>query len=66
MTDLDNETVQVCAIAGITALGITAMVVDGDIGETIAVAVATGLGAIIGYLFKVRQKGGSTDASEEE
>lgn len=66
MTDIDNETVQVCAIAGITALGITAMVVDGDIGETIAVAVATGLGAIIGYLFKVRQKGGSEDASEEE
>lgn len=62
MTDLDNETVQVCAIAGVTALGITAMIVDGQIGETIAVAVATGLGAVIGYLFKGR--GGSTDAEE--
>jgi len=62
MTDLDNETVQVFAIAGVTALGITAMVVDGEIGETIAVAVATGLGAVIGYLFKTR--GGSADAKE--
>jgi len=62
MTDLDTETVQVIAIAGVTALGITAMVVDGEIGETIAVAVATGLGAFIGYLFK--SKGGKDDAKE--
>jgi lipid-binding SYLF domain-containing protein len=63
MTDLDNETVQVVAIIGVIALGVTAMVVDGEIGETIAVAVATGLGAVIGYLFKNR--GGETDATEE-
>jgi len=56
MTDLDNETVQVIAICGVTALGITAMIVDGEIGETIAVAVATGLGAVIGYLFKRGEK----------
>lgn len=53
--NLDNETVQVIAICGVTALGITAMIVDGQIGETIAVAVATGLGAVIGYLFKVKE-----------
>lgn len=62
MTDIDNETVQVVAIIGVIALGVTAMIVDGEIGETIAIAVATALGAVVGYLFKNR--GGSTDAEE--
>jgi uncharacterized membrane protein YadS len=61
MIDLDNQTVQVVAICGVTAIGITAMIVDGDIGQTMAVAVATALGVLVGYLFP---RGGMTDAKK--
>jgi len=56
--ETDKEIVQVVAIAGMTALGIAALVVDGSMGETIMVAVAGAIGVIAGYLFP---KGGSKD-----
>jgi len=46
--ELDKECVQVVFMACLTALGITAIVVDGEIGMAIAVAVA----GAIGYMAK--------------
>ena len=55
--DADKQTVQIVAIVALTVLGSIAMIVDGDIGETIAVAVAGVLGLVGGSLFKlVREK----------
>lgn len=52
--DCDREVVQVMCIIGITVMGCVAMFVDGEIGNTIAVAVAGVLGLAAGYLFKDR------------
>jgi len=46
--ELDRECVQVVFMACLTVLGITAIVVDGEIGMAIAVAVA----GAIGYMAK--------------
>ena len=59
--DIDKECVQVAFMGCLTALGITAIVVDGEIGMAIAVAVA----GAIGYLAKgVVSKMGEDDAEE--
>lgn len=60
--ELDKECVQVVFMACLTALGITAIVVDGEIGMAIAVAVA----GAIGYMAKgiVSRMGGSDDAKK--
>lgn len=59
---LDKEFVQVVFMACLTALGITAIVVDGEIGMAIAVAVA----GAIGYMAKgiVSKMGGEKDETE--
>jgi len=44
--------VQMVALCVIGALGVTALVVGGSTAEVIAVAVAGGMGTIIGILFK--------------
>lgn len=49
---MDGETVQATAIVGLVALGTVAMVIDGNIGETIAIAVAAGLGGVVTAIFK--------------
>jgi len=58
--DYDKQAVQIAAIAGLTALGVTAMVVDGDIGNTIALAIA----GAIGYLARSLFPGGGSDEAE--
>lgn len=49
--DCDDQTVEVVAIVGVTVLGAVAIVVDGDVGNTIAIAIAAALGAIIKGIF---------------
>jgi len=58
--DLDKQCVQIAAIAGLTALGITAIVIDGDVGNMIAVAIA----GAIGYLARSLFPRGETDETE--
>lgn len=55
MVDLtvDKEIVQIVAIFGLVILGSVAMIYDGDVGETIAVAVAGSLGLMGGSIFKI-------------
>ncbi|MFA5187580.1 MAG: hypothetical protein WC551_13960 [Patescibacteria group bacterium] len=49
--EADREIVQCAALIGITVLGTAAMIVDGDVGMTIAIGCTAGLGAAVGYLF---------------
>jgi NADPH-dependent curcumin reductase CurA len=59
---VDNETIRyVAGMAGITALGISAMIVDGSIGETIAIAAASAVGYLINHY-----NGGESVGSKEE
>lgn len=58
---LDKECVQVAFMGCLTALGITAIVVDGEIGMAISVAVA----GAIGYMAKgIVARMGEKDAEE--
>jgi len=59
--DFDKQCVQMVAIAGLTALGITAIVVDGDVGNMIAVAIA----GAIGYLARSLFPGGGVEDEAE-
>lgn len=43
--------VQMTAILSLTAMGIVAVVVDGEMGQSLMIAVAAGIGAFVGYLF---------------
>lgn len=61
LKECSNQTMRYAvAMIGLTALGITAIIVDGDIGNTIAIAVAAG----IGYLVK-DYRGGESHGQEE-
>lgn len=60
--ECDKETVQVAAIAGLTTLGAVAIIIDGDVGNTIAIAIAGAIGFMIRFVFG--NKGGETDAEE--
>jgi|WetSurMetagenome_2_1015567.scaffolds.fasta_scaffold104612_1 hypothetical protein len=42
---------QIAGMASLTALAIAAMLFDGSIGEGIGIAVAGGMGLMVGYLF---------------
>lgn len=53
--DCDTQTVQATAIVGLTVLGAVALIVDGSMGETIAVAVAAAFGIVVGNLFKKKE-----------
>jgi len=61
MIDLDNQVVQVVAVAGVVALGCVSLFVSSEQSTTISIAVATALGALVGYLFP---RGGNSDAEE--
>jgi len=63
MIDLDNQVVQVVAVCGIVALGCVSLFVDSEQSTTIGIAVATALGALVGYLFP---RGGEKNGDEEE
>ncbi len=62
MIDLDNQVVQVVAVAGVVALGCVSLFVSSEQSTTISIAVATALGALVGYLFP---RGGNTDERKE-
>ncbi len=49
--DFDRECVQMVAIAGLTVLGSVAIIFDGEIGMTIAIGVAGGIGYLARSLF---------------
>jgi len=49
----DKEIVQIVSIMGLVILGSVAMIYDGDVGETIALAVAGCLGLMGGSIFRV-------------
>ena len=46
-----SSLVQICGICALVALAISAMVLDGTLGETIVVAVAGGIGLMVGFIF---------------
>lgn len=59
--DCNNQTIRyVVAVAALAVMGTSAMIIDGDIGNTIALAVSAG----IGYLVKDWRMGGEKNAEE--
>jgi len=54
----DRQVVQVTAILGITALGVSAIVIGGDISLVVVTAVAAAMGGVIGWLFPSPMQGG--------
>jgi len=62
MVECNAQTTRyIVAVAALTAMGTVAMIVDGDIGNTIALAVAAG----IGYLVKDWRMGGESVGAQE-
>ena len=59
MIDCSDRIVELAAIAGATVLGVAALIVDGDVGETIVVAIAAALGAVARHYW-----GGGSNAEE--
>ena len=57
---IDDHCVQIAALAGLTVLGVVAIVFDGSVGEAMAVAVA----GAIGYFARALFPGGDTDEAE--
>lgn len=53
--DTDKETVQVVAIVAGTAVAVTALVVDGEIGMAVAMGLMPTITGIAGYLFGVKR-----------
>lgn len=66
--EMDKETVQVVAIAAGTTIAVAALVFDGELGYAMGTGILTLAGTIGGYWWGVSScnKGGSTNASEEE
>lgn len=56
---IDEHLVQIIAIICITVLGIVAMVIGGEMGNIIAIAIAGALGVIVGALFYKKAVGGA-------
>lgn len=59
----DKTALQMTAIIGVIALAIAALIIDGVVGESIAVTVAGFLGVIVGYIFP--KSGGAAAAQCE-
>jgi len=53
--DMDKETVQVVAIVAGTAVAVTALIVDGEIGMAVAMGLMPTITGIAGYLFGVKK-----------
>ena len=58
--DISEHCVLIAALAGLTVLGVVAIVFDGSVGEAMAVAVA----GAIGYFARALFPGGADDAEE--
>ena len=50
--ECNEQMVEIMAILGVVALGMTAIIVDGQIGEVIAIAVSAALGFMAAHLWK--------------
>jgi len=61
--DLDREMVQCVAIIGGVAIGITALVVDGEAGYAVAMGLTNLATAVVAYVFG-SSKGGDGSAEE--
>jgi predicted Na+-dependent transporter len=61
VADVSKGMVQVACIAGITALGVSSIIIGGDLALTVVTAVAASMGGIIGWLFPSPVQGGSND-----
>lgn len=53
--DIDKEMVQVVAIVSGTAVAVTALIVDGEIGMAVAMGLMPTITGIAGYLFGVKR-----------
>ncbi len=53
--DLDKEVVQVVAIVAGTAVAVTALIVDGEIGMAVAMGLMPTISGVAGYLFGVKR-----------
>jgi len=59
----DQTLVEVAGMTLLAVLGTMAMIVDGDIGQDVAIAVGAGIGMIMGHVYG-SQKAGDKDAEE--
>ena len=53
--DIDKETVQVVAIIAGTAVAVTALIVDGEIGMAVAMGLMPTITGVAGYLFGIKR-----------
>ena len=53
--DLDKESVQAIAIIAGTAVAVTALIVDGEIGMAVAMGMMPTITGIAGYLFGIKK-----------
>lgn len=53
--DVDKEMVQVVAIIAGTAVAVTALIVDGEIGMAVAMGLMPTITGVAGYLFGIKR-----------
>lgn len=59
----DHTCIELAGMVCITVLAIAGLIIDGEAGNSVAIAAAGGLGIAVGYVFKA-WKGGDGDAEE--
>ena len=59
--DVSSNELRLAGILAMVVLAIAALVIDGDMGETLMTAIVGGIGVAVGYLFGVKR---CTDAEE--
>lgn len=62
----DKTILQMTSIIGVIMLAIAALIIDGAVGESIAVTVAGFLGVVIGYVFPKSSGAAATMESENQ
>lgn len=63
MMDCSDNVVEIAGLCAITALGTSALVIDGSMAETIVIAVAAGIGAFVTHVYHI---GGTRNDDKEE
>jgi hypothetical protein len=63
--EVDRQAVQISAILGITALGVAAIAIGGDLALVVVTAVAAAMGGVIGWLFPSPMQGGNSGYKDD-
>lgn len=61
----DHTLVELFGMAMVTLICVAGIIVDGEVGNAVAVAGAAALGGAVGYVFKAFKNGGGGNNEEE-